>query len=98
MPERIRLSRAKGWKMPPNTVKVDRSTRWGNPWSVTESVTAEMAVAYFEEMLRNAPALRQVLGYPGPAEIRAYLRGKNLACWCSGPHCHADVLLEIANA
>jgi len=27
------------------------------------------------------------------------LRGKNLACWCSldGP-CHADVLLELANA
>lgn len=30
-PKRIRLSRAKGWRMPPNTVKVDRSTKWGNP-------------------------------------------------------------------
>lgn len=27
------------------------------------------------------------------------LRGKNLACWCKpGEPCHADVLLEIANA
>lgn len=27
------------------------------------------------------------------------LRGKNLACWCKpGKPCHADVLLEIANA
>ena len=27
------------------------------------------------------------------------LRGKNLACWCrEGSPCHADVLLEIANA
>jgi hypothetical protein len=27
------------------------------------------------------------------------LRGKNLACWCNpGDPCHADVLLEIANA
>lgn len=30
-PRRIQLSRAKGWRMPPNTVKVDRSTRFGNP-------------------------------------------------------------------
>ena len=27
------------------------------------------------------------------------LRGKNLACWCPvGAPCHADVLLELANA
>lgn len=30
MPERIRLSRARGWRMPEGAVKVDRSTRWGN--------------------------------------------------------------------
>jgi hypothetical protein len=29
----------------------------------------------------------------------ADLRGKNLACWCKpGDPCHADVLLELANA
>lgn len=33
-PQRITLSRAKGWKMPPNTVKVDRSTVWGNPYQI----------------------------------------------------------------
>lgn len=36
MPIRIQLRRTKGWKMPPNTVKVDRSTRWGNPFLWTE--------------------------------------------------------------
>jgi hypothetical protein len=30
-PIRIQLSRAKGWRMPPNTVKVDRTTVFGNP-------------------------------------------------------------------
>jgi hypothetical protein len=30
---------------------------------------------------------------------RLELAGKNLACWCKpGEPCHADVLLEIANA
>ena len=33
-PQRITLSRAKGWRMLENTVKVDRSTVWGNPWGV----------------------------------------------------------------
>ena len=33
-PQRITLSRAKGWRMPPNTVKVDRSTCYGNPWGI----------------------------------------------------------------
>ena len=31
-PERITLSRAKGWRMPENTVKVDRTTVFGNPY------------------------------------------------------------------
>lgn len=30
-PVRIQLRRTKGWRMPPNTVKVDRSTVFGNP-------------------------------------------------------------------
>lgn len=33
-PIRVQLSRKKGWRMPPGTVKVDRSTRWGNPFLV----------------------------------------------------------------
>lgn len=33
-PIRVQLSRAKGWRMPENTVKVDRRTIWGNPWGV----------------------------------------------------------------
>ena len=32
-------------------------------------------------------------------DITKELRGKNLACWCKpGSPCHADVLLELANA
>jgi hypothetical protein len=36
---------------------------------------------------------------PSLTEIRETLRGKNLACFCKiGEPCHADVLLELANA
>ncbi|HEV2071077.1 MAG TPA: DUF4326 domain-containing protein [Acidimicrobiales bacterium] len=37
--------------------------------------------------------------YPDVVEALGKLRGKDLACWCSlDQPCHADVLLELANA
>lgn len=54
----------------------------------------EGAVGFFRQMLADAE-LRGAAGYPNDLDE---LRGKNLTCWCSGPHCHADVLLELANA
>ncbi len=36
---------------------------------------------------------------PTVAEIREHLAGRDLACWCDlSQPCHADVLLELANA
>lgn len=106
MPKRIQLKRTKGWRMPPNTVKVDRSTRWGNPWAVGRfgpwgrtAFDALGAVGFFEDMLKD-PELRAGTKYP--ADLLP-LRGFNLACWCPiiayGIYtpCHADVLLSIAN-
>jgi len=40
-----------------------------------------------------------IQGYPSVEKIRAELAGKDLACWCPlDQPCHADVLMEIANA
>ena len=33
-PVRVQRRRARGWRMPENTVYVGRPTRWGNPWSI----------------------------------------------------------------
>lgn len=49
MPERIQLSRKKGWRMPPNTVKVDRTTKWGNPFNFRASAHCWTALAYGEK-------------------------------------------------
>lgn len=114
-PQRIQLSRAKGWRMPANTVKVDRSTRFGNPFTLkaaidSEYTTAASAPAFVVECFRDwlrpgAPGRDWWQGPESDACKAAILtnldslRGKNLACWCrpSAP-CHADVLLELANA
>lgn len=106
-PIRVQLSRKKGWKMPPNTVKVDRSNvAFGNPFVVGELPplafwkyhrdfveTAEQAVSLYRRMLLSN------LVSDAAVDALLKLRGKNLACWCAlDKPCHADVLLEIANA
>jgi len=55
-PIRVQLSRKKGWRMPENTVKVDRSTRWGNPFNFKDSSYCWTALAYGE---KGNPAGRQ---------------------------------------
>ncbi len=92
-PKRIQLKRTKGWRMPANTVKVDRSTKWGNPWKVGGIFTAQWCVNRFVDHLELDRT-----GISLAADARRELRGKNLGCWCPiGSPCHADVLLEIAN-
>jgi hypothetical protein len=87
-PRRVQLSRAAGWRMPANTVKVDRSTPWGNPFIPgvpPADLTLYECLAKFE---RHAMGLDLTP-----------LRGKNLACWCKpGSPCHADILLQLANS
>jgi hypothetical protein len=97
-PVRVQLSRAKGWRIPPNTKKVDRTTMWGNRWQIgTHSNTLGRAVETTEE----AVSIYKRLMWREPHEIawvKENLRGKHLACWCRlDQPCHADVLLEIAN-
>jgi hypothetical protein len=43
-PKRIQLSRKKGWRMPENTVKVDRSTGFGNPFPISTGTSTSCGV------------------------------------------------------
>lgn len=101
-PQRIQLRRSKGWRMPANTVKVDRTKKWGNPFKVGQrnpcgTITKDQRHAW-QLYLGFAPTNDKLV-----EAARAELRGKNLACWCAkdNPYediCHAAVLLKIANA
>jgi hypothetical protein len=104
-PQRIQLRRAKGWKMPANTVKIDRTTKWGNPFVVTPQMTREQSIEHYAQMMAGKPVAAPGISVTTQDELRAViladigeLKGKNLACWCSldGP-CHGDVLLQLAN-
>jgi hypothetical protein len=50
-------------------------------------------------MEREVLTVRPKFLPPALAEVRRELRGKDLVCWCPLDRpCHADVLLELANA
>lgn len=125
-PKRIQLKRTKGWKMPKNTIIVDRRSKYGNPFKIVgDMIYCDAShrrkimdpwvyfsgpwnddkihdfLLYFYETWVNG------IRYHGKVKPREFtieqlqkeLKGKNLACWCKpGAKCHADVLLEVANA
>ena len=90
-PKVLNIKRIKG-SWPENTVRVDRRSRWGNPFVMRNGSEEERnrVCEEFEEMVKNWPPSKIV-------EMKRALKGKNLACWCSPKKCHADTLLRIAN-
>lgn len=104
-PIRVQRKRTKGWELPPNTVVVTRGTQWGNPFVVSEKYEPGKSVGGFYTAVptvEDAVETFRLWALEQPAFIaaaRKHLAGKNLACWCAlDQPCHADVLLEIANA
>lgn len=80
--------------MPEGVVYVGRPTRFGNPMPIDGFPTREAALTFYRHYLETTPTGRRIAD-----EARTELRGKDLACWCPiGQPCHADVLLELANA
>lgn|ERR1035437_2249017 len=109
-PVRIRRKRTKGFQLQHvsralnglEAVSVTRPGRWGNPYKIGifMGYCHADAVADFKKWLAGDIGCRSYAGPPPEyKEIRAQLRGKNLACFCKeGQPCHGDVLLEIANS
>lgn len=108
MPERIQRKRTKGWKMPPNTVCVDRSSNFGNVFKVGDQVLSD----FFDELTEIEKLMfpdRTIMDNEGAVFLFKKwqlpklkniekLKGKNLACFCPlDKPCHADILLELAN-
>lgn len=86
-PMRVQLRRTKGWRMPPNTVRVCRPSFYGNYAGATRE-------AYDADIAEMSNADRAFF-----MDRVAELRGQNLACWCGlDEACHADTLLELANS
>jgi hypothetical protein len=108
IPIRVQRHRTKGWRMPPNTVSVTRPGRYGNPFNWRDGLEISggneewakaVAVDMCREWLRHPECFPDLPPPPTVMEIKAELRGKNLACFCRETDpCHADLYLAIANS
>lgn len=112
-PQRVQLSREAGWRMPPNTIKCDRTTRWGNPYRVGEPVDmkqvrrwgwvfspgGKLIVCKDAKEAANRFGLCLAFDEAIFTFLREQLGGHNLACWCAlDAPCHVDHVLRIANS
>jgi len=91
-PQRIKRYRGKPFSLP-HTKAVDRTSRWGNPYKVTKTLPADLAVRMYRVDLLEGDLPFTV------EDVRRELAGWNLACYCDlGEPCHGDFLLEVADA
>jgi hypothetical protein len=103
MAKRIQMTRQKPWRADnPAAVIVARPSKYGNPISVASLREDYRDPAYCRQVAVEGFKDGRAMGdwpYPSDDEIRAELADHDLACWCPlDQHCHADVLLKIANS
>ncbi|MFE1076650.1 DUF4326 domain-containing protein [Streptomyces sp. NPDC058783] len=106
---RIQRQHPKQWRKPERCMIVDRTSHFGNPFTVAQLVdigygepeARQMAVAEFRPWLRGSRA-NWIADESDRRREKILtrlpeLRGMDLACPCEpGEPCHADVLLEWA--
>lgn len=103
--KRVQRRRAKGFKLPPNTICVDRTSKWGNPFVVGIFGTKEQCISAHILLLQGNicactnPSIEKQKEYYWYVSANIYkLRDKNVACFCQeGTSCHGDILIQIAN-
>lgn len=104
MPERIQLRRTKGWRKPEGAIVVSRPSKWGNPFVVGQLIHRGLPFSGTDMVVVDrAHAVRLyrqwLFSVEHSRDMHSALRGRDLACWCPLEQpCHADVLLELANA
>lgn len=110
-PKRIQRKRIRDWRMPEGAVYVGRPGILGNPfkakfmsnWYGTKNQNEAATIGFRRWLLRTDHLWFDQDRRKKVLDLLPLLKGKDLACWCALPepgepdHCHAAVLLELAN-
>lgn len=79
-------------------IRVDRSSKWGNPFSHKENTKALFKTKSRIESIYQYK--KWILYGDGKYLLNDLfeLRGKKIACWCKdNQSCHGDILADIVN-
>lgn len=92
----VNLRDFRGKPLPAGTVRIDRKTRWGNPFVIGASdpclprpfpMRREHVLSHYDWWLTDRLA-------SDPTFLDA-LRGSDaLACWCAPEACHGDIIAD----
>lgn len=72
-----------------DTLRIDRRTKWGNPFIFRPRINATSradAIEKYEDYIRSSPWLMRSL---------PELLGHKLGCWCKPLPCHGDILIKL---
>lgn len=87
LPEILNRQQFRG-RLPPNTLLIDRTTIWGNPFHIGVDGDRDEVCDKHAAWIVKQPALMARIGD---------LRGRNLMCWCAPKRCHGLTLRRLAN-
>ena len=76
-------------------VLIDRSTKWGNPYSHKSGTLAKFRVKSRKEAIEKYR--EYILDTPELLNCLDELEGRVLGCHCYPKPCHGDVLVELIN-
>jgi len=109
-PQRIQLSRRKGYRKPEGAIVVSRPSKWGNPfravprlrgWAVIDENGVDYPLFYNARIGAHLRAVDLFREFVLPTLDLEPLRGHDLCCWCpiTDQHgtripCHADAILD----
>ena len=107
MPTRIQRKRTHGFRLPTNTICVNRGTKWCNPFKVAD-YGREKAIQMFRDCLLNASMCYCYLDMDEAKiqynrfiwianNIHLIREADYVACFCGlDEACHGDALIEIS--
>lgn len=88
----MRIWNMRNGRLPSHVVRVDRASRWGNPYVIGRDGGRDEVCDQHEVWLRGelerSPDLQREI---------ARLAGKDLGCWCAPLRCHAETLSVLAS-
>lgn len=83
----VRVLNMKLDKIPTDAVRIDRRSKWGNPFVIGRDGTRDEVCDKYEAWFETS----------GLAAFLHEIRGRDLVCWCAPARCHGCFLLRRAN-
>jgi hypothetical protein len=69
----------------PGDVRIDRATKWGNPYPITDTDSRDAVLFKYTWYIVNAMENKEL-------NITELTDARRLGCWCKPKACHGDIL------